>query len=84
LEPWLNLCWLLLIAPALCVQRRHLNSLQLALACLLLLLFSVISATDDLHAMRQEIKESSPGKRTVKKAPNHSSGERDLCVPLPS
>jgi hypothetical protein len=36
-----------------------------ALGCALVLLFPVISATDDLHAMRAEMEESSPGKRGV-------------------
>lgn len=40
----------------------------IALACLLVLLFPVISATDDLHAMRAEMEESSPGKRGVRQA----------------
>jgi hypothetical protein len=85
LELLLNLCWLLLIAPAFCVwlrQRRHSKSLQLgfALACLMVMLFPVISATDDMHAMRQEMKESTPCKQTLKKA-NRSSGARDLSAP---
>ena len=36
-----------------------------ALACALVLLFPVISATDDMHAMRAEMEEFSPGKRGV-------------------
>ena len=36
-----------------------------ALGCAVVLLFPVISATDDLHAMRAEMEESSPGKRGV-------------------
>lgn len=35
------------------------------LGCALVLLFPVISASDDLHAMRAEMEEFSPGKRTV-------------------
>ncbi len=38
----------------------------LLFACVLLLLFPVVSATDDLHALRQEIEESGPSKRLVK------------------
>jgi hypothetical protein len=78
MELLLNLAWLLLALPAYWLWRRSvdaraqgsLSSLQclLALACLLVLLFPVISATDDLHAMRAEMEESSPGKRGVRQA----------------
>jgi hypothetical protein len=37
----------------------------MALACALVVLFPVISATDDLHAMRAEMEESPISKRTV-------------------
>ena len=36
-----------------------------ALGCAVVLLFPVISATDDLHAMRADMEESAPGKRGV-------------------
>jgi hypothetical protein len=78
MELLLNLTWLLLALPAYWLWRRSfhtralgkLGSLQclLALACLLVLLFPVISATDDLHAMRTEMEESSPGKRGARQA----------------
>jgi len=78
MELLLNLTWLLLALPAYWVWQRSfstraqgkLGSLQclLALACLLVLLFPVISATDDVHAMRAEMEESSPGKRSVRQA----------------
>jgi hypothetical protein len=50
-----------------------LSSLQclFALGCALILLFPVISATDDLHAMRVEMDESS--KRNVRHAFNDKS-----------
>jgi hypothetical protein len=76
MELLLNLTWLLLALPAYWLWRRSfhtralgkLGSLQclLALACLLVLLFPVISATDDLHVMRTEMEESSPGKRSAR------------------
>jgi hypothetical protein len=76
MELLLNLTWLLLALPGYWLWRRSfhtralgkLGSLQclLALACLLVLLFPVISATDDLHAMRTEMEESSPGKRSAR------------------
>ena len=78
MELLLNLTWLLLALPACWLWRRSfhtralskLGSLQclLALACLLVLLFPVISATDDLHVMRTEMEESSPGKRSARQA----------------
>ncbi|MFZ0955913.1 MAG: hypothetical protein WAN60_06200 [Candidatus Sulfotelmatobacter sp.] len=78
MELLLNLAWLLLALPACWLWRRSfhtralgkLGSLQclLALACLLVLLFPVISATDDLHVMRTEMEESSPGKRSARQA----------------
>jgi hypothetical protein len=39
-----------------------------ALGSVFVLLFPVISASDDLHAMRAEMEESSPGKRSVSQA----------------
>lgn len=77
LELLLNLCWLLLFAPALCLWfRRRSSSLQsvVTLVCLLALLFPVISVTDDLHAMRQEMEESSSSKRMLKHAGPHPLG----------
>jgi hypothetical protein len=78
MELLLNLAWLLLALPAYWLWQRsfdaraqgRLGSLKclLSLACLLVLLFPVISATDDLHAMRAEMEESSPGKRGVRQA----------------
>jgi hypothetical protein len=78
MEVLLNLAWLLLALPAYWLWRRSfhtralgkLGSLQclLALACLVVLLFPVISATDDVHVMRTEMEESSPGKRSARQA----------------
>ena len=69
MEIFLNLCWLFLVVPALvtwrrqarsCRKRGHASLLRLgALGCVLVLLFPVISASDDLHALRQEMEESS-------------------------
>ncbi len=70
MELFLNLCWLSLLAPAWLLWRRHISSTDSArqavsplvfvgvLGCALVLLFPVISATDDLHAMRPEMEES--------------------------
>jgi hypothetical protein len=73
MELLLNLAWLLLALPAYWLWRRrarNVTSLQclLALACTLVLLFPVISASDDLHAMRAEMEDSSVSKRTVRAA----------------
>jgi hypothetical protein len=78
MELLLNLAWMLLALPAYWLWRqgtgdgpaRGVNSLQclLALACVLVLLFPVISASDDLHAMRAEMEDSSISKRTVRQA----------------
>src|ERR1039458_4318329 len=73
-----NLAWVLMAVPAYWLWRqcagarasRGVSALQclLALGCVLVLLFPVISATDDLHAMRTEMEESSTSKRAVRQA----------------
>jgi hypothetical protein len=79
MELLLNLLWLTLILPALWLWRcesvfahgpRRFDRVRpcLILSCILMLLFPVVSATDDLHAMRQEMEESGPSKRVVKQA----------------
>jgi len=85
MELLLNLVWLLLALPAYWLWRgsrtapagRKFTSLQclLALGCMLVILFPVISATDDLLAMRNEMEESPAGKRSVRQAsPDKVSG----------
>src|SRR5271166_4395151 len=79
MELALNLLWLALALPALWMWRHE--SVQapncrsfaqvrpvVLFGCVLMLLFPVVSATDDLHAMRQEMEESGPSKRLVKQA----------------
>lgn len=78
MELLLNLAWLLLVLPAYGIWRQGavakrqtcFNSRQglLALGCLLVLLFPIISATDDLHAMRAEMEEPGTSKRSVRQA----------------
>ena len=67
MELLLNLIWMLLVVPAFCVWRIAKSSPStnkqspytwLTLACILILLFPVVSATDDLQAMRPEMEES--------------------------
>jgi hypothetical protein len=74
MELLLNLAWLLLALPAYWLWRsratRKVSSLQclLALGCLLVMLFPVVSATDDLRAMRAEMEESPTSKRGQRQA----------------
>jgi len=79
MELLLNLLWLTLALPAVWMWRnrsvcardcRCFDRIRpfVLFGCVLMLLFPVISATDDLHAMRPEIEESSPSKRLVKQA----------------
>jgi hypothetical protein len=77
MELLLNLLWLTLALPALWMWRHESVRAQncryfarfrpfLLFGCVLMLLFPVVSATDDLHALRQEMEESSPTKRVVR------------------
>jgi hypothetical protein len=79
MELLLNLVWLTLVLPAFWMWRhesvyakncRDFNRIRplVLFGCVLMLLFPVVSATDDLHAMRQEMEESSSSKRVVKQA----------------
>jgi hypothetical protein len=79
MELLLNLFWLTLALPAIWMWRhesvyakdcRRFDRIRrfVLLGCVLMLLFPVVSATDDLHAMRQEMEESGPSKRMVKQA----------------
>jgi hypothetical protein len=84
MELLLNIVWLTLALPAIWMWRHEsvcpgdscrLHRIRpfLLFTCVLVLLFPVISATDDLHAMRQEIEESGPSKRMVKQAAGDKS-----------
>jgi len=80
MELLLNLAWLLLALPAWWLWRmsgraragRNFSAVQclLVLGCVLVILFPVISATDDLCAMRAEIEESPASKRGIRPAGN--------------
>ena len=67
MELFLNVCWLMLALAAVLGWRQQSQSTRrrspfvclLALSCTLILLFPIISESDDLHAMRQEMEESS-------------------------
>lgn len=86
MELLLNLAWLLLALPAYWLwqdgraqrSRRRFSSRQclLALGCALVVLFPVVSATDDLHALCAAVEESPISKRSVRQ----SSGEKTAPV----
>ena len=68
MELVLNLCWLMLAASASWMWWRHSHAAQpfckrasglIALACAVILLFPVISESDDLHAFRPEMEDVS-------------------------
>ncbi len=81
MELLLNLIWVLLAVPAFWLWRRealpshrsrYLSPVRcvLALGFILLLLFPVISATDDLRAMQPETEECPAGRRACRSAEN--------------
>ena len=80
MELLLNLAWLLLALPAYWLWRdrggdsvaRRPTAWQclFALGCVIVVLFPVISATDDLCAMRAEFEESPSGKHSVRQHSN--------------
>lgn len=94
MELLLNLVWLLLVLPGYWLWRSRTarGPLEkpgtavrylLALGCMLILLFPVISATDDLHAMRSEVEESGTNKRTVRQAGNDKNTAWANRLPAP-
>jgi hypothetical protein len=91
MELLLNLAWLLLALPAFWLWRgrksaRGFSSLQclLVLGCLLVILFPVISATDDLCAMKTEMEESQPSKRAFRIAGGDKAGLWNTAVDNPA
>ena len=79
MELTLNLVWLILALPAYWIWKQpagmkagRLRSF-LILSCTLVLLFPVVSATDDLHPIASEIEDSNSAKRAVKSACSASS-----------
>lgn len=87
MELFLNLFWLTLGVPAAWVlvrgqcrgwERHRRMGSAVVLGCVLLLLFPVISATDDLHAMRPEMEESCPSKLIAKQAAGEKSPHSKL------
>jgi hypothetical protein len=94
MELFLNLAWLLLAVPALWLWRgsrslpraHRVSSGQclLVLGCVLAILFPVISATDDLCAMRAELEESPVSKRIVLQPCGDKASARYHGVQSPS
>jgi hypothetical protein len=78
MELLLNLMWLLLMVPAYLLwrdSRRHLQGhrsslVLLVLACTLAILFPVVSASDDIQAMRPEMEEA--GSRDAISSSHHT------------
>ena len=91
MELLLNLAWLLLAIPAYwlwCASKtarvgRKFTALQclLALGCMLVVLFPVVSATDDLRAMRAEMEESPSSKRAIRQASSEKAPSPRLQSP---
>ena len=70
IEFLLNLAWLSLLAPAFVLWNRRRATVKpavalFALACLLLLLFPVISVSDDFSSMRAEMEDATSPERSV-------------------
>lgn len=80
MELLLNLAWLLLALPACWLWRRSARAQRssssmrslLALSCMLVVLFPVISATDDLRSMHADMEESPASKRSF----HHATTDR--------
>src|SRR5579885_3345912 len=87
MELLLNLAWILLVVPAWWVFTRNVRTFSsaqrfLSLACVLVILFPVVSATDDLHAAPQATEETSSTKRTLKtRAPEQALAQTQLHSP---
>ncbi len=94
MELLLNLAWLMLALPGVwlwrhapaCHAGRRVGawSALLVLACVLVLLFPVVSATDDLHAMRQEMEESNLSKRAVMAAGGKAQAGQNVFAGFPA
>ena len=94
MELLLNIVWLMLALPAYWIWRREAGTTcggnagksirsVLVLSCILMLLFPVISATDDLHFIRPEMEESTSSKRALKQAANDKALNSLKVAPPP-
>jgi hypothetical protein len=95
MELLLNLCWLSLALPAYWLWQNEKSTgtksqhfprwnCVLVLGCMLMLLFPVVSATDDLHAMRPEIEESNRSKHISRQASDSSSSRLSIIGGSPA
>jgi len=66
-----------------CVHLRSRLPQFVILACVLILLFPVVSVTDDLHPLRPEMEESNPSKK-IKNAADKSSNHPRVSDPIPA
>jgi len=91
MELFLNLCWLALVLPAYVLWRRRVSSepctrasfvIVCTLGCALVLLFPVISASDDLHAVAQAMEESENGFRHDGHGPCAHHSVHHAALPL--
>ena len=94
MELLLNLLWLMLALPAYCLWQRQAERTRarqswhsfhsvLVLGCLLILLFPVISASDDLHFIRPEIEESTSSKRALRHSASDKLSNLRIALPPP-
>jgi hypothetical protein len=90
MELLLNLFWLTFALLALGLwwharREQRCNRLPqfVVLSCVLILLFPVVSVTDDLHPIRPEMEESSPSKK-IKAAAHASSDHSGVFDSLPT
>src|ERR1700675_3155237 len=90
MELLLNLVWLTFALLALGLRwqarsERHRDRLTplVVLSCVLILLFPVVSVTDDLHPIRPEMEESHPSKK-IKAAAHASSNSSGVFDSLPA
>jgi len=88
LELLLNLLWVLLLLPAYWIWRQsqcasrsprvHSRHSLLLVGCVVLLLFPIISASDDLQAMRPEVEEFATPDARHAQSGRHSSAADNL------
>src|ERR1700740_527330 len=94
MELLLNIFWLTVALLAMglwwpressspCVHLRSRFPQFVILACVLILLFPVVSVTDDLHPLRPEMEESNPSKK-IKNAADKSSNHPGVSDPIPA
>jgi hypothetical protein len=89
MELLLNLVWFFVATMVLYAWGRRRNHPQarprlVVLLCLLALIFPVISATDDLHAMNTEMEDSASVRRSAKQAMGGKSLEPLLVYHAPA